>query len=120
MVTVHIKGHVDCFRSAILFRLIRPTWIIEFIQVTLAPCWRKYPLHLIDQEECPFRCPVIETSQKITPFLGFCLDVEHLKAVWHILPQHFTAALNREAAHVGNDVATRLDGRDHIGVNSAT
>ncbi|SQH59649.1 Uncharacterised protein [Aeromonas caviae] len=119
MVTVHIKGHVDCFGSAILFRLIRPTWIIEFIQVTLTPCRREYPLNLIDQEECPLGCPVVEPRQMIAALLGFCLDIKHLEAVRYILTQHLSTALNREAAHVGNDVPTRLDGRDHIGVNSA-
>ncbi|MNC19040.1 hypothetical protein D3C75_669650 [compost metagenome] len=53
----------------------------------------------------------------IASILGFRLDIEHLKALWHILAEHLTATLNREAAHVGDDVTTRLDGRDHIGMN---
>ncbi|MNL17770.1 hypothetical protein D3C87_1388850 [compost metagenome] len=56
----------------------------------------------------------------IASLLGFRLDIEHLKAVWHIFAEHLTATLNREAPHVGDDVATRLDSRDHIGMNSPT
>ncbi|MNF47402.1 hypothetical protein D3C84_285950 [compost metagenome] len=119
MVTVHIKGHFDSFRSAIIFSDIWPTRISEPVQVSLAPCWRKYPLHLIDQEKCPLGRPMIEPCQTVATFLGFGLDIKHLKAIGYILTKHLTTTLDREAAHVGNNEAARFDSRDHIGMNGA-
>lgn len=60
---------------------------------------------------------MIEASEMIPPVLGFGFDIRYLEALRNSLAQYLPATLGGEAPNVGDDVATCLDGGQHIGMN---